>query len=95
MQDPSSSQGPNGKKKKHRAGKKRRNRRQSFAASASEIGVAGMDNGRPSLLDAPNPHSAARDSFYRLGKGPTSSTSLESEALHRSVNRRNGQKLQC
>ena len=85
MEDPSSSQGANGKKKKHRAGKKRRNRRQSFAATAGDIDVAGVGNDRPSLLDAPNTHSATRDSFYRLGKDNTSATSLESEALHRSV----------
>jgi hypothetical protein len=76
------------KKPRHRAGKKRRKRRQSFAAPAES--VDGMESRqRPSLLDVPEHASQdARDSFYRLGRGQRgSATSLESEALldHRYV----------
>jgi hypothetical protein len=76
------------KKPRHRAGKKRRKRRQSFAAPPES--VDGMDSRqRPSLLNVPEHASQdARDSFYRLGRGQRgSATSLESEALldHRYV----------
>jgi hypothetical protein len=76
------------KKPRHRAGKKRRKRRESFAAPPES--VDGMDSRqRPSLLDVPEHISQdARDSFYRLGRGQRgSATSLESEALldHRYV----------
>lgn len=68
------------KKKRHRGGKKRKNRRQSFVAP-SESAVDGDDiDRRPSLLDAPRP-SAQTSSFYRLRNGNRSNTSLESEAL--------------
>jgi hypothetical protein len=76
------------KKPRHRAGKKRRKRRESFAAPPES--VDGMDSRqRPSLMNVPEHASQdARDSFYRLGRGQRgSATSLESEALldHRYV----------
>jgi magnesium transporter len=60
-------------RKKHRGGKKRRNKRESFP---------GQDGGeqRPSLLDVPTTTSHAQP-FYRLQSGQGSNTSLESEAL--------------
>ncbi|KAI9686310.1 MAG: CorA metal ion transporter [Bogoriella megaspora] len=68
------------KKRKHRGGKKRRNRRQSFAAPSEGTDVSDMAHERPSLLDAPPPDSAARSSLYRLGQN-NSSTSLDSDVL--------------
>ena len=62
------------KKKKHRAGKKRRNRRQSFASS-QDMSTGDTSRDRPGLPDVPE-HS----SFYRL-RNNLSNTSLESEAL--------------
>ena len=69
------------KKKRWRHNKnKKRDRRQSFAAAGSESGAGGME-GRPSLLDVPDPDSSAQQhSLYRLQRQP-SNTSLESEAL--------------
>tara|TARA_R110002003_G_scaffold433_12_gene19793 strand:+ start:4524 stop:6668 length:2145 start_codon:yes stop_codon:yes gene_type:complete len=68
------------KKKKHRGGKKRKNRRQSFAGTA-DIGTGDMNDERPSLANmGGNSHSRGNSSFYRL-HGNLSSTSLESEAL--------------
>ncbi|EMC96098.1 hypothetical protein BAUCODRAFT_25041 [Baudoinia panamericana UAMH 10762] len=71
------------KKKRPRGGKNRRKtRRQSFAGGESESGAGGETEGRPSLLDVPNPRSSAQQSsFYRLRAGNRSNTSLESEAL--------------
>ncbi|KAF2417532.1 cora-domain-containing protein [Tothia fuscella] len=79
------------KKPRHRAGKKRRKRRESFAAADDDDAVgAGRGNGgvrgaggvRPGLETMPERVSEeARDSFYRLGRGQGSATSLESEAL--------------
>ena len=70
------------KKKRHRAGRKRRNRRQSFVAPSESTATNDLDDvdRRPSLLDASRP-SATRSSFYRLNGGARSNTSLESEAL--------------
>ncbi|KAK5168858.1 CorA metal ion transporter [Saxophila tyrrhenica] len=59
-------------KKKHRAGKKRRNKQQTFPGQDGE-------GQRPSLLDAPS-RSGHGEPFYRLN-GQGSNTSLESEAL--------------
>ena len=70
---------PGKRKRKNRAGKKRRNRRQSFAALDMDTG--GMTQERPSLIDPTTTSSVARDSFYRLQVGNRSDTSLESEAL--------------
>ncbi|KAH7081609.1 hypothetical protein BKA63DRAFT_589289 [Paraphoma chrysanthemicola] len=68
------------KKKKHRGGKKRKNRRQSFAATA-DIGTGDMNDERPSLANiGGNSNSRGNSSFYRL-HGNLSNTSLESEAL--------------
>lgn len=58
-----------------------RNRRQSFAAPPDDTDTAGMEDDRPGLPDAPNPPSAARDSFYRLQTGNRSNESLDSQAL--------------
>ena len=81
----SSADGGPAKKKRHRAGKKRRNRRQSFIAQSDTATELEPDQ-RPSLADANRP-SAAETSFYRLKSAARSNTSLESEALldHRSV----------
>lgn len=75
------------KKKKHRAGRKRKNRRQSFVAPSetaeSTVDGEGGDNGRggrPGLLGASRAN-ANQASFYRLQQGNRSNTSLESEAL--------------
>ncbi|KAF2227772.1 hypothetical protein BDZ85DRAFT_254841 [Elsinoe ampelina] len=69
------------KKKKHRGGRKRKNRRQSFAApSESTVNDNDEHDRRPSLLDGPRP-TAASTSFYRLKDDNRSNTSLESEAL--------------
>ncbi|KAH9869403.1 hypothetical protein IAQ61_006609 [Plenodomus lingam] len=68
------------KKKKHRAGKKRRNRRQSFAASG-DLNTGDMSHERPSLADvAGHGNSRGSTSFYR-SQNNLSTTSLESEAL--------------
>ncbi|KAF2195082.1 cora-domain-containing protein [Zopfia rhizophila CBS 207.26] len=70
------------KKRKHRGGKKRRNRRQSFAAPAAPIEEGDMaSEARPSLVEvAGQSHSRGSSTFYRL-HGHHSNTSLESEAL--------------
>ncbi len=60
-------------KKKHRAGRKRKNKRQSFSGQEG-------DGQRPSILEAQQRSSHA-DSFYRLRSGGGSNTSLESDAL--------------
>ncbi|KAF2102221.1 cora-domain-containing protein [Rhizodiscina lignyota] len=74
------------KKKKHRSGKKRRNRRQSFAAHSEDVAeevTRPME--RPSLMDTGvgrtrSEQERERESFYRLGRA-RSSESLDSEAL--------------
>ena len=70
------------KKKRHRAGKKRRNRRQSFVAPSESTVTNDQDDTdrRPSLLDNAR-SSGAQNSFYRLKSAAKSNTSLESEAL--------------
>jgi len=70
------------KKKRHRAGKKRRNRRQSFVAPSESTVTNDQDDTdrRPSLLDNSR-SSGAQNSFYRLKSAAKSNTSLESEAL--------------
>jgi magnesium transporter len=65
------------KKRKHRGGKKRRNRRQSFAATPGTLDAGDMtDEARPSLADS----SRGSSSFYRL-RNKRSNDSLESEVL--------------
>ncbi|KAF2274779.1 cora-domain-containing protein [Westerdykella ornata] len=67
------------KKRKHRGGKKRRNRRQSFAATLQPV-TSGDLTDNPDAPEAPEnapPHSSG---MYRL-KRNSSNTSLESEAL--------------
>ncbi|KAL1306676.1 hypothetical protein AAFC00_005348 [Neodothiora populina] len=68
------------KKKRHRAGKKRRNRRQSFIAPSEDTNTEIERDERPSLLEVNRP-SATQTSFYRLKSAARSNTSLESEAL--------------
>ncbi len=69
------------KKKKHRAGKKRRNRRQSFAAPSDQTDDTDTQAQRPGLRIVPE-SSASQSAFYRLGAhGGRSNTSLDSEAL--------------
>lgn len=74
------------KKKRHRAGKKRRNRRQSFIAPSDttatemEQDQTQAQGQRPGLLSTARP-SAAQTSFFRLKSAARSNTSLESEAL--------------
>ena len=69
------------KKKKHRAGKKRRNRRQSFAAPSDQTDDTDLQDQRPTLHTVPE-GSQAQSTFYRLGaRAGRSNTSLESEAL--------------
>lgn len=69
------------KKRKHRGGKKRRNRRQSFAAPAEPIDAGDMtDDARPSLADVTAQSSRGSSSFFRL-RNQRSSDSLDSEAL--------------
>ncbi|GAM85578.1 hypothetical protein ANO11243_035850 [Dothideomycetidae sp. 11243] len=71
------------KKRKHRGGRKKKNRRQSFAAPSESTITANDETAndrRPSLLDGPR-QGAASNSLYRLQSGNKSSTSLESEAL--------------
>ena len=76
------------KKKRHRAGKKRRNRRQSFVAPSESTVTNDQDDTdrRPSLLDNSR-SSGPQNSFYRLKSAAKSDTSMESEALldHRQV----------
>ncbi|KAF2687643.1 cora-domain-containing protein [Lentithecium fluviatile CBS 122367] len=68
------------KKRKHRAGKKRRNRRQSFATPAESLDTSDMtDDARPSLVDVGG-QTSHNSSFYRL-RQKRSNDSLESEAL--------------
>ncbi|QDS71646.1 hypothetical protein FKW77_007501 [Venturia effusa] len=71
---------PIAKKKRHRAGKKHKKGRQSFAADPDPDKTS---SGRPSLMALPESAGEdARESFYRLGRGQRgSATSLESEAL--------------
>lgn len=72
---------PKPKKKKHRAGRKRKNRRQSFIAPSEATEDTTDRDGRPSLQDT-RAISAQQASFYRLqSNGNRSNTSLESEAL--------------
>jgi magnesium transporter len=81
------------KKKRHRAGKKRRNRRQSFVAPSEDAAEDVTDPmERPTLLDTGvgrtiSEQERERDSFYRLGGARRSSESVDSEALldHRLV----------
>ncbi|KAF2152660.1 cora-domain-containing protein [Myriangium duriaei CBS 260.36] len=70
------------KKRKHRGGRKRKNRRQSFAAPSESTVTARDDepDRRPSLLDGPR-QGVASNSLFRLQSGNRSNTSLESEAL--------------
>jgi magnesium transporter len=70
------------KKRKHRGGKKKRNRRQSFAAPLEDSPLPTLEEGPP-LLEVPSNTSAARMSFYRGGQsnGNLSSTSLDSDVL--------------
>lgn len=87
--DQSQNQAP--KKRKHRGGKKRRNRKQSFAAPSEDGStITSMRGENPEGANINRLMSAgAPKPFYRLGQtsGQLSSTSLESEALldHRYV----------
>jgi magnesium transporter len=80
IQGEASSGSTGSKKKKHRAGRKRKNRRQSFAAPSEENDEPMSAAERPGLEDVPEaPH---EPSFYKLGNRATKSNeSLESEAL--------------
>ena len=79
------------KKRKHRGGKKKRNRRQSFAAPSEDGSTVTEDRGENPEGDNINRlmSSGAPKPFYRLGQtsGNLSNTSLESQALldHRFV----------
>jgi magnesium transporter len=66
------------KRRNHRAGKKKRVRKQSFAASTED--GHGMPENSQSYR-AGNSENAARASFYRLQGRNLSNTSIESEAL--------------
>ncbi|KAF2232379.1 cora-domain-containing protein [Viridothelium virens] len=79
-QGQSSTAGAGPKRRKHRGGKKKRNRRQSFAARSEATDGSEMANERPSLLDAPSTQAAPRTAFYRLGQNH-SNTSLDSDVL--------------
>ena len=65
------------KKRKHRGGKKRRNRRQSFANTLDPGDMT--DDARPSLADVTATSSRASSSFYRL-RQKRSNDSLDSES---------------
>ncbi|KAK3207976.1 hypothetical protein GRF29_96g1064406 [Pseudopithomyces chartarum] len=65
------------KKRKHRGGKKRRNRRQSFANTLDPGDMT--DDTRPSLADVTATPSRASSSFYRL-RQKRSNDSLDSES---------------
>lgn len=71
------------KRRNHRAGKKKKARRQSFAVPEDDEGNEHRD--RPGLDLRGQPHStAARPPFYRLGQSGSrnlSETSLDSSAL--------------
>lgn len=68
------------KKRKHRGGKKRRNRRQSFANTLESGDIT--DDARPSLADVAAHSSRGSTSFYRLRPNQNrSNDSLQSEAL--------------
>lgn len=69
------------RRKNHRAGRKKKNRRQSFATAGEEARQADSTRANRDLLDAPNP-TTTRPPFYRLGQsGGISDTSLDSQAL--------------
>lgn len=70
------------KKRKHRGGKKKRNRRQSFAAPLEDSALSTLEEGPPQL-EVPSNTSAVRMPFYRRGQssGNLSSTSLDSDVL--------------
>lgn len=81
--EPGEQPAPGRRKRTHRAGRRRRNRRQSFAAPSDDAGNVDPARSNHDLLDVPI-SSAARPPFYRLGQsggGNLSNTSLESEAL--------------
>ncbi|KAL1595312.1 CorA metal ion transporter [Paraconiothyrium brasiliense] len=68
------------KKRKHRGGKKRRNRRQSFANTLESGDMT--DDARPSLADVAGHSSRGSSSFYRLRPNQNrSNDSLESDVL--------------
>jgi magnesium transporter len=79
------------KKRKHRGGKKKRNRRQSFAAPSEDSTLPTLEESQAdhALLEVPSNTSATRLPFYRHGhsSGNLSSTSLDSDVLldHRQV----------
>lgn len=75
-----STDGAPAKKKRHRAGKKRRNRRQSFIAPSDTNVETDQEQQRPSLMES-HRSSANQASFYRLQSAARSNTSLESQAL--------------
>ena len=70
------------KRRNHRAGKKKRARRQSFAAPPDDLSAA-EGSRSTELLDAPQSGNG-RPPFYRLGQsggGNLSQTSMDSQAL--------------
>jgi magnesium transporter len=73
------------KKRKHRGGKKKRNRRQSFAAPSEDCALPTLEEGSGdhTLLEVPSNTSTAQMPFYRRGQssGNLSSTSLDSDVL--------------
>ncbi|KAF2477679.1 cora-domain-containing protein [Lindgomyces ingoldianus] len=79
---PEASSSSPAKKRKHRGGRKRRNRRQSFAATSEAMEAGDLTSEpRAGLVDVTSqPHSRTTSSFYRL-QANHSNTSLESEAL--------------
>lgn len=104
MADPSPSQGQDQsslsvpqlstdgrKKRKHRGGKKKRNRRQSFAAPSEDSALPTLEEGpgEDPSAEMPSNTLSARKPFYRRGQssGNLSSTSLDSDVLldHRYV----------
>jgi magnesium transporter len=71
-----------GKKRKHRSGKKKRNRRQSFIATTAGPAISGLDTMLEATRDDPGSPESPRTPFF--SRGPTrrlSESSLESEAL--------------
>ena len=75
-----STQGGQNKKKKHKAGKKRRNRRQSFATPSDQGDAPSTGAEIPSLLDVPE-GTVAESQFSRIDGRRGSNASIGSEAL--------------
>ncbi|KAI9725572.1 MAG: CorA metal ion transporter [Chrysothrix sp. TS-e1954] len=80
LESSTSADGPGQRKKKHRAGRKRKNRRQSFATTSEQSDIPEAGPPRPSLLDVPE-GAVTESQFYRIQGRKGSNTSLDSEAL--------------